>query len=469
MKQAEYTCLRECTRDAIVPVFENETICDTISKRLDYDIQSLVDTAFQKVTVIHTLGKFACTRILFLGMGERSKMNTKRMREAFSILPQYLQAPASLIAKRAVCDGISIHQVAQLFAESYELAVYKETKLHSEDACATNFDADVVAPEDVSADIMRGLTYAYGINHAKDMANTPANYMTPKRLCEEANELAQRFHLECEILDKDRLSELGAGGILSVNQGSDQAPYLIVLKYQGGAADAPYTALIGKGLTFDAGGYNIKSDSYGMKFDMCGGADVLGAMEIIAANHFTKNVVAIIPTTENLINGKAYKPSDVILTMSKQSVEVVNTDAEGRLILCDAITYAQTQLLNVKRIVDIATLTGACARALGNVYAGIFANDEAFYAEFMQALADSDEKGWRLPLDRAYHELLKSNSADLKNVAKGSAGASVAACFLESFVNPDVAWIHLDIAGIADDPKSGATGAMVRTLANLCR
>lgn len=144
----------------------------------------------------------------------------------------------------------------------------------------------------------------------------------------------------------------------------------------------PYTALIGKGLTFDAGGYNIKSDSYGMKFDMCGGADVLGAMEIIAANGFAQNVVALVPTTENLINGKAYKPQDVITTMSDLSVEIVNTDAEGRLILCDAITYAQTHLANVKRIVDVATLTGACARALGNVYTGVFANDETFTRNF---------------------------------------------------------------------------------------
>lgn len=469
MKQAEYTCLMDCTRDAIVPVYEEDALCEGISQCLDYDVQSLVDAELGKVTVVHTLGKMPCKRILFLGMGKKAEMTTKRMREAFTKLPAYAQAPMSLIAKRAVCDKIDLHQLASLFAESYELAIYKETKMHSENECATNFDADIVADEDISADIQRGLNYAYGINHAKDMANTPANYMTPKHLCEEAVELAKRYSLEYDILDKAALQKLNAGGILAVNQGSDQDPYLIVLKYQGAGVNDPYTALIGKGLTFDAGGYNIKSDSYGMKFDMCGGADVLGAMEIIAANGFAQNVVALVPTTENLINGKAYKPQDVITTMSDLSVEIVNTDAEGRLILCDAITYAQTHLANVKRIVDVATLTGACARALGNVYTGVFANDETFYEEFQKALQESDEKGWRLPLDEAYHEILKSTSADLKNVGKGGGGASVAACFLERFVQKDIAWIHLDIAGVADVPNSGATGAMVRTLANLCK
>lgn len=470
MKQAEYTCLKDCTRDAIVPIYEDEAVCDTILQCLGYDITELVDTEFKKITVIHTLGKFLCKRILFLGMGKKSEMTTKRMREAFAKVAECAQAPMSLIAKRAVCDHADLHQVAALFAESYELAIYKQTKLQSETECATSFDADIVANEDVSEDIKRGLSYAYGINHARDMANTPANYMTPKRLSEEAAELAERFSLECDILDEAALQKLNAGGILAVSQGSDEKPYLIVLKYQGAQANDPYTALIGKGITFDAGGYNLKSDPGNMQYDMCGGADVLGAMEIIAANHFTSNVVALIPASENLINGKAYKPQDVISTMSGLSVEVDNTDAEGRLLLCDAITYAQTQLPNVKRIVDIATLTGACARALGDVYTGVFANDEDFYSCLTQALIESDEKGWRLPLDDAYAECLKSNSADLKNVGKGSGGgASVAACFLERFIQKGVAWIHLDIAGVSNDSKSGATGTMVRTLANLCK
>ena len=336
----------------------------------------------------------------------------------------------------------------------------------SDDACA---DVDIIAKEDVNADIKRGVSYGEGINFAKDLANTPGNIMTPKRLSEEAKEMAERYGLECTILNQQDLQDLHAGALLAVNQGSDQEPYMIVVKYQGGAKEDPYTALIGKGLTFDGGGYNIKSNSAGMKYDMCGGADVLGAMAIIAANRFPHNVMAIVPATENIINGSAYKPDDVITTMSGKTVEIGNTDAEGRLILCDAITYAQKHLSHVTRIVDIATLTGACARALGGVFTGVFANDEAFYADFCQALQESDERGWRLPLAQEYRDSLKSNCADLNNIGKGNAGASVAACFLEAFVEPGVAWIHLDIAGVADHKESGATGAMVRTMANLCR
>lgn len=465
MKQASYTCLKDSTRDVIYPLYEHEEVCESICKIMGADLNELVHAEAKKITVIHTLGKFQCKRILFLGMGEKEAMTSAKMREIFTTLSNAIQEPVSLIAKKAVCEGIDIQKVAELFAESYALATYEEHKVHGMDKEYP--DADIVANEDVEAAIQRGEQYAKGINFARDLANTPANYMTPKRLAEEAQEMAQRYGIACEILGKQELIEMGAGGILAVNQGSDQEPCMIVLKYQGADAQAPYTALVGKGLTFDAGGYNIKSDSYGMKYDMCGGADVLGAMEIIAGNHHCANVLGIIPATENLINGSAYKPQDVLTTLAKKTVEVINTDAEGRLILCDALTYAQMQP-NVTRVVDIATLTGACARALGNVYTGVFANDDAFYETFMKACKESDEKAWRLPVSQEYHELLKSNSADLKNLAKGSAGASVAAAFLEEFIEPNVAWIHLDIAGVSDN-EQGATGAMVRTMANLCR
>ena len=292
--------------------------------------------------------------------------------------------------------------------------------------------------------------------------------MTPKLLAKEAKEVAERYHMDCHILWKKELEDCHAGGILAVNQGSDEEPCMIVLNYQGNG-NAPYTSLVGKGITFDSGGYNIKSNSYGMKYDMCGAADVLGAIEILAAAKSKCNVYAIIPATENLINGTAYKPQDVITTMSNKTIEIVSTDAEGRLILCDAITYAQT-LPQVERIVDIATLTGACVGALGDEYAGIFSNDDAFYQSFQSALDQSDEKGWRLPLDEAYFKKLKSNSADLKNSAgKPGAGASVAANFLQAFVNDGIKWIHIDIAGVSDHPEKGATGKMIRSLVHFCQ
>jgi leucyl aminopeptidase len=203
-----------------------------------------------------------------------------------------------------------------------------------------------------------------------------------------------------------------------------------------------------------------------MKYDMCGGADVLGIMKILASNKVKANVYGIIPTTENLVSDKAYKCDDVITTLSKQTVEIVSTDAEGRLILCDALTYAQS--LNVSHIIDIATLTGACVRALGDVYTGVFSNDDKFYNTFNEALKESDEKGWRLPIDDEYFKMLKSEVADFKNSAgKPLAGASVAANYLNAFINNSTKWIHLDVAGTADSNGKGATGAMIRTISYL--
>ena len=467
MKQAEYTCIKESTRDVIIAVYEGETLCPSITQQLGYDLEPILDRSFLSVTTVHTLGKFAFARMIFLGMGPRSKMTTKRMRKAFAEVSKYGKAPMSMIAKTAVCDDIDLHKVAELFAETYELAIYREAKIGSESE--VKYDADIVADEDVSTDIKQGGIYAQGINHARDWANMPANIMTPQQLAEEAQVLAERYSLECTILNQNDLVKLKAGGLLAVAQGSDQKPCMIVLSYQGAGKQEPYTVLIGKGLTFDAGGYHLKSDNFDMKYDMCGAADVLGAMEIIAASHFSRNVAVVIPASENLINGSAYKGGDVITTMSGKTVEIVNTDAEGRMILCDAITYAQTHIDHVERIVDIATLTGACARALGDVYTGVFATHEEFYRDFVSALTESDENGWRLPLGQEYHDVLKSDSADLINSAKGSAGASVAACFLEEFIAEGIAWIHLDIAGVAYSKEQGANGVMVRTLANLCR
>lgn len=274
-----------------------------------------------------------------------------------------------------------------------------------------------------------------------------------------------QYNIEYTILNKSALEEMKAGGILSVNQGSHIPAYMIVLKYTHNG-NAPHKAVIGKGIAFDSGGYNLKSNSYGMKYDMCGGADVLGIMKILAGIQAKTNVYGIIPVTENLVNGKAYKPQDVITTLSGKTVEVVSTDAEGRLILCDAITYAQK--LGASHLIDLATLTGACVAALGDVYTGVFANDDAYYQEFEEAMKAADEKGWRLPMDDEYFAKIKSNSADFKNsMGKPGAGASIAANFLNAFVEEGTKWIHLDIAGTADNDGTGATGAMIRSVVNM--
>lgn len=465
MNQANYNCIKKSERNVIIPVYEDGENGNKIGEVLGYDVNSIIDYSFKKVTKVFTLGKFPFKYILFLGLGKKAEMTTARLREAFAFVANQIDEPASFMAKTAICDQADLNKVCELFALTYEISVYEECKVGKE--AKISCDVNVMADEDVSMALLKGSNDAAGVNYARDLGNTPANHMTPKELVKEAKMLAECYDLECTILDKKALEEMHAGGILAVNQGSEEPPYMICLKYQG-ADDEPYTALIGKGITFDSGGYNIKSNSFGMKYDMCGAADVLGAMKIIASNKMKCNVYCIVPATENLINGKAYKPQDVIETMSGKTVEIVSTDAEGRLILCDAITYAQT-LENVTKMIDVATLTGACVGALGDVFTGVFANSDRFYDEFMESMKANDERGWRLPLDDAYMKKIASKSADMKNSSgKVGGGASIAAGFLNAFVHEGVEWIHLDIAGVSDN-ETGATGRIVLSLANLYR
>lgn len=465
MKQANYRFISESDRDIIYPIYENSDICPKVIEVLGEEIREIVKKEFNQVTKVYTLGKYPFKSITFIGLGDSSKITTAKMREAFATVSKCVETPSSFDAKRVVTCEIDVERVAQLFVETYLLTTYEEVKVGKEGKIVP--DVSIIAPDvDLSSALEEAVHYAMGINQARDLGNCPANIMTPKKLVEVAMNLAKQYDLECTILDKEGLVKLGAGGILAVNQGSDEEPYMICLKYTGANEEDPYTALIGKGLTFDSGGYNIKGNSYGMKYDMCGGADVLGAMSIIVANKMSANVYCIVPATENLINGSAYKPEDVITTLSKQTVEIVSTDAEGRLILCDAITYAQ--MLGAKRLVDIATLTGACMSALGGIYTGVFTNSDKFYQTFKKSMTISDEKGWLLPIGQEYLDMLKSDSADFKNSAgKPGGGASVAASFLEAFVNEDVEWIHLDVAGIAHKQGKGATGEMVRSLVNI--
>lgn len=461
MKQANYSYIDESDKNIIYPIYEDRDICPKVIERLGYDIHEIVDKSFNKVTKVYTLGKYPFDTITFIGLGLSSEITTMRMRKAFENVSQHIKKESVFDAKRVTTDQIDIHKVTKLFIESYMIAQYQEHQIGQDVKPMIN--VDVLAPDtDVQADIEEAIAYGEGMNYARQLADTPSNYMTPTHLVKEAENLAKEYGLECTILDKDGLEEMKAGGILSVNLGSHVPAYMICLKYTN--ATTPYTAVIGKGLTFDSGGYNLKGNSYGMKYDMCGGADVLGIMKILAATKAKVNVYGIIPTTENLVSDKAYKPQDVITTLSGKTVEIVSTDAEGRLILCDAITYAQQ--LGATRLIDLATLTGACVAALGDLYTGVFSNSDAYYQEFMNAVLECDEKAWRLPMDPEYFKKLESTSADFKNsVGKPGAGACIAANFLEAFVEEGIEWIHLDVAGTADNNGTAATAAMVRSVA----
>lgn len=463
MKQSEYKNIKECQKDIIYPIYKDQNICEGLIETLGYDFNKSIHKELNKITQIHTLGKLPFETITFIGLGLSKDITTTKLRKAFGHVSQGIKKESVFIAKKAVTNNISIERITELFVESHIIAQYQEHKIGHD--IKDIVQVDIMAQDiDVSSHIEKAIAYGEGINYARELADTPSNLMTPEHLVEEAKKVAQQYGMECTILDKKMLKEMKAGGILSVNLGSHIPAYMICLKYTN--ANTPYSAVIGKGLTFDSGGYNLKGNSYGMKYDMCGGADVLGIMRILGATKAKANVYGIIPTTENLVSDKAYKPQDVITTLSGQTVEIVSTDAEGRLILCDAITYAQQ--LGATHLIDLATLTGACVSALGNIYTGVFSNSEDYYKMFEKIAKESDEKAWRLPIDPEYFAKLKSASADFKNsVGKPGAGASVAANFLEAFIEEGTEWIHLDIAGTADNNGTAATGAMIRTVVNM--
>jgi leucyl aminopeptidase len=323
-------------------------------------------------------------------------------------------------------------------------------------------DADPAAAETA---VRLGAAIVGGMDLARDLGNLPGNVCTPTYLAEQATSLAKRHGLKCKVLEEKDMAKLGMGSLLSVTQGSEQPPKFIVLHYNGGAKDAQPVVLVGKGITFDSGGISLKpgAEMDEMKYDMCGAASVLGALSAAAEAGLALNVVGLIPTCENLPSGRASKPGDVVTSLSGQTIEILNTDAEGRLILCDALTYAER--FEPAAVVDIATLTGACVIALGHVVSGLLANDEKLSREVQAAGDAAYDRCWPLPLLDDYQEQLKSNFADMANIGGRPAGTITAAAFLSRFTKK-YPWAHLDIAGTAwkSGAEKGSTGRPVPLL-----
>jgi len=326
-------------------------------------------------------------------------------------------------------------------------------------------------PSEEQAALEKGQAIGRGISVAKDLGNMPANICTPSYLAEQAQILADETGLiETTIIDETELEAMGAGAFVSVSKGSSESGKFIIMKYQGAADanEAPHM-ILGKGITFDTGGISLKPGAGmdEMKFDMCGAASVLGAMTSLTELKPNINIIGMITTAENMPAGNASKPGDVVTTLSGKTVEILNTDAEGRLVLCDALTYAIDNLKPAS-IVDIATLTGACMMALGTVNSGLFTEDESLATQLQQAALDSHDKVWRLPLEDDYQEQLDSNFADIANIGGRLAGSTTAACFLARFTAGQ-SWAHLDIAGTAwhsGGKNKGSTGRPVSLLVN---
>ena len=312
-----------------------------------------------------------------------------------------------------------------------------------------------------------GQALSKGIELTKNLGNTPPNYCTPKYLTEVAKSLAKEFSsLSAAILNEKEIKNLKMGAFLAVAQGADSSPYLISLSYKGTKKDSKPIVLVGKGITFDTGGNSLKpaANMIGMKYDMCGAATVFGVIRAIAQMELPINVIGVVPTCENMISGKATRPDDVVTSMSGKTVEILNTDAEGRLILADALTYVER--FNPDCVIDIATLTGACVVALGKHATAVYSNHDALANELLQAGQMANDKGWHMPLWDEYHEQLKSNVADIANIGGPEAGSVTAACFLATFTK-SFNWAHLDVAGTATvytGPSRGATGRPVALL-----
>ena len=419
-----------------------------------------------------------CTaaRILLVGLGKEKEFSPRQF--GLALLPALQQLDRSgaadcLILLPNEADDDSTYRLVREAVSAADAAAYRFEQCKSEKTTLKRplKRVDFLAQSRTQLSAAKhaaqhARAIGVGSRLAKDLANLPGNICTPTYLAEQAQALARgKRKLKVTVLSEAQMKRLGMGALLSVSRGSRQPAKLIVLEYKGGRAGAKPVALVGKGLTFDAGGISIKpaANMDEMKYDMCGGASVLGTIAACAELDLPINVVGVVPSSENLPDGDANKPGDIVTSMSGQTIEVLNTDAEGRLILCDALTY--TERFEPAAVIDIATLTGACIVALGDQASGLMANDDKLAEELLEAGTASGDRTWRLPLWDEYQRQLDSNFADMANIGGRGAGTITAACFLSRYAKA-FKWAHLDIAGIAwlSGEKKGATGRPVPLL-----
>ncbi|MBV7507009.1 leucyl aminopeptidase [Bacillus sp. sid0103] len=430
---------------------------------------------------VHSLGKIGPKRIWFVGLGKEKEFSFETLKSAFGRL--FKEVKASKLEEIAVyldsftsekVDALdAAHAMSEAFALStYQFEGYKQKSNEPEKKLGQlTIYCDTVEAEEVQASLTVGYAFGRGTNSARTLVNIPGNLLTATDMANYAQELGSKYTFEVEILEKAEIEKLGMGAFLAVNQGSTEPPKMIVIKYQGKDEWTDVIGLVGKGITFDTGGYSIKTKSgiVGMKTDMGGAAAVLGAMEIIGEIQPEQNVVAVIPSTDNMISGHAFKPDDVITSMSGKTIEVLNTDAEGRLVLADAVTYAKHH--GADYLVDVATLTGGVITALGLHTTGAMTNHEPLYDQVLEASREAGEQMWQLPLFETEIERVRNSKvADLNNSPGSEGHALVAGAFIGEFAE-GTPWVHLDIAGTATTSKAydlgpaGATGVMTRTLA----
>ncbi|TDL87569.1 leucyl aminopeptidase [Vibrio vulnificus] len=456
-------------------------------ERLDGQLTELVkageiSSKKKSVVKIHTLGKLSVKRLIFVGLGKEKELSFETLREALGKARKTIKeskiTTLSIALDTFTTENLDALDAAHACSEAFELASYKfdgykqksnqvEKSLESI-TVYSEFDQ-----EEVGAALHVGRIFGRATNSARTLVNTPGNLLTSTDLADYSSALGERYGFEVEILEKEDMLKLGMGALLAVNKGSVEPPKMIVLKYQGRDEWKDVIGLVGKGITFDTGGYSLKTKAgiVGMKTDMGGAAAVLGAMEIIGELGPDQNVVAVIPSTDNMISGDAFKPDDVITAMSGKTIEVLNTDAEGRLVLADAMTYAKHH--GADYLIDVATLTGGVITALGMDMTGAMTNDTEFYEQVVKASEEAGEPIWRLPITEKDKERVRNSKiADLNNSPGGAGHAIMGGAFIGEFAE-DTPWVHLDIAGTSTTSSNselcaaGATGVMARTLALL--
>ena len=481
------------TEAAVVAHFEGEPGLDGAAARLDKMSGGFIGDVIgqgdftgrlYQILVIYSRGSVPAKRMVAVGLGKRSDLTLERLRGAFSKAAQHIRSLnigefATSLDLGSV--ALSIDRIAEAVVEGVRLGLYQFTPFKTADREQireirnfTILDTENSALKIIKAAVKTAGIIADAVSFARDIVSAPANEMTPADLANEARQIARREKIKCRVLDEREMRGLGMNALLGVAGGSNEPPQMIVLEYRGGEKAGPVIALVGKGLTFDSGGISIKPSEKMdlMKDDMAGGAAVIAAVQAASRLALPVNLVGLIPAAENLPSGKAYKPGDILKSFSGQTIEIVTTDAEGRLILADALTYACRY--KPAAIIDLATLTGACVVALGDNVIGMMGTDEKLKGEIREAADLTGERVWELPLWEEYHELIKGEAADYRNSGGKAGGAITAAAFLSKFTG-GYPWVHLDIAGPAwlmkEKPyiPKGASGVGVRLLVQFLR
>ena len=468
----------------VVPVFTGDALdgaAADVDRALDGAIADVIANGeiagkANETSLLHAKGT-PFGRVLIVGLGERAKFTASGLAKYAGTAVRYLGKRGVRQIAIALPSGVDAALAASFVAEGAHAGLIDTTLYRSEaDRPVVTEAITIVAGSydraALEAGALRGGTIGHAVNTARTLALTPANDMTPTHLANRAKELAADAGLEIDVLDEERMRAKGMGSLLGVSRGSDEPATLSVMTYKGDPSSSEILALVGKGLTFDSGGISIKpaENMHEMKYDMSGGAGVIAAMWAIGKLRPKLNVIGLVPSSENLPGPRAMKPGDILRAMNGKTIEVINTDAEGRLILADALCYARE--LGATKIIDAATLTGACVVALGHAASGTMTNDKAFVERFLRVVEDCGERYWQLPLYTDFDTQIKSEIADLKNTGGRAGGAETAGAFLKAFA-ADVPWIHLDVAGTAyldsESPYSakGPTGTPVRAFVTI--